>query len=90
MELAGEYHKEASPPEGKKDYGVVAMDLHGGEVSFSRPMAQTVWKAADKEIPFSFMWRAGGAAEVACAIEMGAARIGHGVRSYGRIRRWCA
>ena len=46
-------------------------------------------KAADKEIPFTIhAGEAGGGQQVACAIEMGAARTDMG-RSY-RIRRWCA
>ena len=84
MELAGEYIKKRILPEGKKDYGVVAMDLAGAEALYPTYKYKELFKkAADKEIPFTIhAGEAGGAAEVACAIEMGAARIGHGVRSY--------
>ena len=84
MELAGEYIKKRILPEGKKGYGVVAMDLAGAEALYPTYKYKELFKkAADKEIPFTIhAGEAGGAAEVACAIEMGAARIGHGVRSY--------
>ena len=84
MELTGEYIKKRILLEGKKGYGVVAMDLAGAEALYPTYKYKELFKkAADKEIPFTIhAGEAGGAAEVACAIEMGAARIGHGVRSY--------
>ena len=84
MELTGEYVKKRILADGRKGYGVAAMDLAGAEALYPTYKYKELFKkAADKEIPFTIhAGEAGGAAEVACAIEMGAARIGHGVRSY--------
>ena len=84
MELTGEYVKKRILADGRKGYGVAAMDLAGAEALYPTYKYKELFKkAADRNIPFTIhAGEAGGAAEVACAIEMGAARIGHGVRSY--------
>ena len=76
LELAKKYLVE--------DGGVVAIDLAGAEALFPTENYEALFvKAREYQIPFTIhAGEAGGAAEVACAIEMGAARIGHGVRSY--------
>ena len=83
MELTGEYVKKRILADGRKGYGVAAMDLAGAEALYPTYKYKELFKkAADRNIPFTIhAGEAGGAAEVACAIEMGAARIGHGVRS---------
>lgn len=84
MELTGEYVKKRILADGRKGYGVAAMDLAGAEALYPTYKYKELFKkAADRNIPFTIhAGEAGGAAEVACAIEMGASRIGHGVRSY--------
>lgn len=84
MELTGEYVKKRILADGRKGYGVAAMDLAGAEALYPTYKYKELFKkAADRNIPFTIhAGEAGGAAEVACAIEMDAARIGHGVRSY--------
>ena len=84
MELTGEYVKKRILAGRRKGYGVAAMDLAGAEALYPTYKYKELFKkAADRNIPFTIhAGEAGGAAEVACAIEMGAARIGHGVRSY--------
>lgn len=84
MELTGEYVKKRILPDGKNGYGVAAMDLAGAEALYPTYKYKELFKkAADRGIPFTIhAGEAGGADEVACAIEMGALRIGHGVRSY--------
>ena len=76
LELAKKYLVE--------DGGVVAIDLAGAEALFPTENYEALFaKAREYQVPFTIhAGEAGGAAEVACAIEMGAARIGHGVRSY--------
>ena len=83
-ELAGEYVKKRILADGSKEYGVAAMDLAGAEALYPTYKYKELFKkAADKGIPFTIhAGEAGGSGEVACAIEMGASRIGHGVRSY--------
>ena len=60
------------------------MDLAGAEALYPTYKYKELFKkAADRGISFTIhAGEAGGAGEVACAIEMGASRIGHGVRSY--------
>ena len=84
MELTGEYVKKRILAGRRKGYGVAAMDLAGAEALYPTYKYKELFKkAADRNIPFTIhAGEAGGAAEVACAIEMGASRIGHGVRSY--------
>lgn len=97
MELAGEYIRKRKEGKAKaalgvsektgddlSEYGVAALDLAGAEALYPTYKYKGLFKkAADGGIPFTIhAGEAGGAAEVACAIEMGAARIGHGVRSY--------
>lgn len=84
MELVGEYVKKRILPDGKNGYGVAAMDLAGAEALYPTYKYNELFKkAADRGIPFTIhAGEASGAGEVACAIEMGASRIGHGVRSY--------
>ncbi len=84
VELAGEYVKKRILPDGKNGYGVAAMDLAGAEALYPTYKYKELFKkAVDRGIPFTIhAGEAGGAGEVACAIEMGASRIGHGVRSY--------
>ena len=84
MELAGEYVKKRILSDGTKGYGVAAVDLAGAEALYPTYKYKGLFKkAADGGIPFTIhAGEAGGATEVACAIEMGASRIGHGVRSY--------
>lgn len=84
MELAGEYVKKRILSDGTKEYGIAAVDLAGAEALYPTCKYKGLFKkAADGGIPFTIhAGEAGGAAEVACAIEMGASRIGHGVRSY--------
>ena len=62
-------YKKRILPEGKKGYGVVAMDLAGAEALYPTYKYKELFKkAADKEIPFTIhAGEAGGAAEVACA-----------------------
>ena len=52
--------------------------------SFQQKITKALFaKTREYQVPFTIhAGEAGGAAEVACAIEMGASRIGHGVRSY--------
>lgn len=84
MELAGEYVKKRILSDGTKEYGIAAVDLAGAEALYPTCKYKGLFKkAADGGIPFTIhAGEAGGATEVACAIEMGASRIGHGVRSY--------
>ncbi len=63
--------------------GVLALDLAGNEAGFPTGAFEDIFEASRKErIPFTVhAGEADGAASVKKAIEMGAARIGHGVRS---------
>lgn len=67
-----------------KNGGVTALDLAGAEQPFPTKNYRTLFKlAAEKNIPFTIhAGEAAGAESVRCAVEMGAARIGHGVRIF--------
>ena len=63
--------------------GVVAIDLAGAEALFGNELFQKEFELAKKYgLPFTIhAGEAGGAESVKSAIEMGAARIGHGIHS---------
>ena len=65
------------------DRGVVALDLAGNEAGYPNSSFEDIFKTArDRNIPFTIhAGEADGAESVRKAIEMGASRIGHGVRS---------
>ena len=67
-----------------KDGGVVAIDLAGAEALFNTTKYKDIFaKAKEYNIPFTIhAGEADGAYSVQNAIEYGAVRIGHGVRSY--------
>lgn len=73
MELAGEYVKKRILSDGTKGYGVAAVDLAGAEALYPTYKYKGLFKkAADGGIPFTIhAGEAGGATEVACAIEWG-------------------
>ena len=64
--------------------GVVAVDLAGAEAPFpTEDYKQLFARARERKIPFTIhAGEAAGPESVLCAIEMGASRIGHGVRSF--------
>ena len=64
--------------------GVLALDLAGNEAAYATESFKTLFKTAkEKNIPFTIhAGEADSAKSVAAAIDMGASRIGHGVRSY--------
>lgn len=63
--------------------GVLALDLAGNEAAYpNKSFADLFEKAKEKGIPYTIhAGEAAGADSVATALEMGAQRIGHGVRS---------
>lgn len=63
--------------------GVLALDLAGNEAGYPTADFEDIFKAAkERNIPFTIhAGEADGAVSVRKAIELGAARIGHGVRS---------
>ena len=67
-----------------KDGGVVAIDLAGAEALFPTEKYRELFKKAkEANIPFTIhAGEADGADSVKLAVEFGASRIGHGVRSY--------
>ncbi len=67
-----------------EDGGVVAMDIAGAEALFpTENYAELFAKAKELDIPFTIhAGEADGADSVRLAVEYGAKRIGHGVRSY--------
>ncbi len=67
-----------------EDGGVTGMDLAGAEALYpTSKYAELFAKAREYGIPFTIhAGEAAGADSVRCAIEYGAARIGHGVRIY--------
>jgi adenosine deaminase len=67
-----------------KDGGVTAVDLAGAEALFPTKNYRDLFaRARDMGIPYTIhAGEAGGAESVRLAIEYGAKRIGHGVRSY--------
>ncbi|MDO5403504.1 MAG: adenosine deaminase [Eubacteriales bacterium] len=70
-----------------RDYqgkGVVAVDLAGAEGIFPNSDYKALFAAAkEMKVPYTIhAGEAAGAESVRCAVEYGAARIGHGVRSY--------
>lgn len=67
-----------------EDNGVVAVDLAGAEGCFPTSDYINLFKAVkDKKIPFTLhAGEAAGSESIRCAVEMGAARIGHGVALY--------
>ncbi len=74
--------------------GVLALDLAGNEAVYPNGRFSEVFEyARDCEIPFTIhAGEADGADSVMSAIELGARRIGHGVRSYERqdVLDWLA
>ena len=66
MELTGEYVKKRILADGRKGYGVAAMDLAGAEALYPTYKYKELFKkAADRNIPFTIhAGEAGGAAEV--------------------------
>ena len=76
LELAGKYLV--------KDGGVVALDLAGAEGIYpTKDYAGLFAEARERNIPFTIhAGEADGAESVRDAVEFGAARIGHGVRSF--------
>lgn len=64
--------------------GVLALDLAGNEAAYATEDFGKLFDfAKDNNIPFTIhAGEADSAKSVLCAIEMGASRIGHGVRSY--------
>ena len=64
--------------------GVLALDLAGNEAGYATESFGTLFQTAkEKGIPFTIhAGEADSARSVLAAIEMGASRIGHGVRSY--------
>lgn len=66
-----------------EDGGVVALDLAGAEALFpTEGYRELFGRVRELGIPFTIhAGEAGGPASVRCALEMGAARIGHGVRA---------
>ena len=85
MELTGEYVKKRILADGRKGYGVAAMDLAGAEALYPTYKYKELFKkAADRNIPFTIhAGEAGNAEDVKTAVHMGAVRIGHGVRIAG-------
>lgn len=75
VRLAGEYLVRHG--------GIVALDLAGAEGLFPTKEYRSLFElAARRDIPFTLhAGEAAGADSVRCAVEMGARRIGHGVRS---------
>lgn len=75
VRLAGEYLVRHG--------GIVALDLAGAEGLFPTEEYRPLFElAAHRDIPFTLhAGEAAGADSVLCAIEMGARRIGHGVRA---------
>ena len=67
-----------------EDGGVVAVDLAGAESLYPTENYRELFaKARDLGVPFTIhAGEAAGAESVRCAIEFGAKRIGHGVRTY--------
>ena len=80
VKLAKEYliNEESS-----EDYGVVALDLAGAEALYKTEQFIDVFKLANElNVPFTIhAGEADGAESVKKAVEFGAKRIGHGVRS---------
>ncbi|RGY98744.1 adenosine deaminase [Clostridium sp. AM58-1XD] len=76
VELAREFLRESS--------GVAALDLAGAEAVFPTRDYMDIFKLAKSYgIPFTIhAGEADGPESAACAVEMGASRIGHGVRIY--------
>ncbi len=66
-----------------KHNGIVALDLAGAEGLFPTSDYRSLFRAADAMgVPFTLhAGEAAGAESVRCAVEMGARRIGHGVRA---------
>lgn len=74
VRLAGKYHVQ--------DGGVVALDLAGAEGLFkTKDYAEEFAEARRLGVPFTIhAGEADGAESIKCALDFGAARIGHGVR----------
>ena len=64
--------------------GVLALDLAGNEAGYATSSFRSLFEIArEAEVPFTIhAGEADSAESVICAIEMGAQRIGHGVRSF--------
>ena len=64
--------------------GITALDLAGAEGLFATSDYRELFALASKlDVPFTLhAGEAAGADSVRCAIEMGARRIGHGVRAF--------
>ena len=88
--LTNDYHLELKlakeyliNEESSEDYGVVALDLAGAEALYKTEQFIDVFKLANElNVPFTIhAGEADGAESVKKAVEFGAKRIGHGVRS---------
>lgn len=76
-------HKFLITEESMEDFGVVAIDLAGAEAVYKTEKFEDIFALANKlKVPFTIhAGEADGAESVRKAVEFGAKRIGHGVRS---------